>query len=138
MDKFDLNREEYIRVNNNGGGSLADFFKYVYHTSFVITGDTASPLPVAINNVSVANSNDKLFENASLYSSQEYPESSRYACFIAKSNIVNSSSNVSIPYAKVNVYIGYEISSNVSGVSFILDENGNYIVTENDINIITQ
>ena len=138
MEKFNLNIEEYIRVNNNYGDSLADFFKYVYYTSFVITGDAASPLPVATNNVSVANSNDKLFENASLYSSQEYPESAGYACFIAKSNIVNSSSNVNIPYATVSVYIGYGVSADVPGVFFILDENGNYIVTENDINIITQ
>lgn len=138
MNKFELNREEYIRVNNNSGGSLANFFKYVYYTSFVITGDTANSLPISIDNISITNSNNKLFENASLYCSQEYPEGSKYACFIAKSNIVNSSSNVNIPYATVSVYIGYELSSDVSGVSFIEDQNGNYIVTQDDINMIIQ
>lgn len=138
MNKFALNREEYIRVNNNGGSSLANYYKYVYYTSFVITGDTADALPVAINNISVANSNDKLFENASLFCCQEYPEINGYACFIAKSNIVNSSSNVNVPYATVNVYIGYEASPGNPSVFFIEDENGNYIVTENDINMIIQ
>jgi len=138
MSNFNLNRKEYIRINNNDGGSLTNFYKYVYYTSFVITGNSANPLPVTNNNAQVDLSNDDLFTNASLFCSENYPDGSRYACFVAQDDIVNFSTSVNVPYAKVNVYIGYEVSSSEPGVYFIEDQNGNYIITEDDINILIQ
>lgn len=104
MNAFDLNRKEYIRVNNNSGDSLTDFNKVTFLTSFVLTADIAKLLPTVYDSSTINGSNENLITNASQYCSEVYPDSSGYACYISEMGVLNSTTNVNIPYAKVNVY----------------------------------
>jgi hypothetical protein len=104
MNAFDLNRKEYIRVNNNSGDPLTDFSKVTFLTSFVITGNSAYPLPVAYSGAAIDKSNSDLFVNANDYCTEYYLDSDGYACYIAEMGVLNSTTDVNIPYAKVNVY----------------------------------
>lgn len=104
MNAFDLNRKEYIRVNNNGGGSLTDFRKVTFLTSFVVTTDIAKNLPTVYDSSTINSSNDNLITNASQYCSDIYTDGDGYACYISEMGVLNSTTNINIPYAKVNVY----------------------------------
>ena len=63
MNAFDLNRKEYIRVNNNDGKPLTQFNKVEFLTSFVITADAAKFLPTVFNAGTVVTSNENLIGN---------------------------------------------------------------------------
>jgi len=104
MNAFDLNREEYIQVNNNGVGALPTFNKVTFLNSFVITADIATLLPTTYNAATVKAANDGLKTNAAQYCSTYFPSASGYACYISEMGVLNSNTNVNIPYAKVNVY----------------------------------
>jgi hypothetical protein len=104
MNAFDLNKKEYIRVNNNSEGDLTQFKKVNFLTSFVITADVAKFLPTVYDSSTINGSNDNLITNASQYCSEIYNDGNGYACYIAEMGVLNSTTNVNIPYAKVNVY----------------------------------
>jgi hypothetical protein len=104
MNAFDLNRKEYIRVNNNGGDPLTDFSKVTFLTSFVITADAAKFLPSVYNQSTITNSNANLIANTIQYCSDYYQDIDGYACYIAEMGVINNAASVNIPYAKVNVY----------------------------------
>ena len=104
MNAFDLNRKEYIRVNNNSGDPLTDFSKVTFLTSFVITADIAKLLPTVYDSATIQGSNENLITNASQYCSAIYTDADGYACYISEMGVLNSTTNVNIPYAKVNVY----------------------------------
>lgn len=105
MNAFDLNRKEYIRVNNNNGEeSLTDFRKVTFLTSFVITADISKFLPTVYDPSTINGSNANLITNAAQYCSDYYPSEEGYACYISEMSVLNSTTNVNIPYAKVNVY----------------------------------
>lgn len=104
MNAFDLNRKEYIRINNNDGDPLTNFYKVAFLTSFVVTTDVAKNLPTIYDSSTIQDSNENLITNASKYCSEVYPDSSGYACYISEMGVLNSATNVNIPYAKVNVY----------------------------------
>lgn len=138
MNSFDLERKGYYRINNNNGNSLTDFYKYEFYTSFVITGDVDRDLPTVYNAGEIEAANDFLLKNANAFSSEVYPDGSRYACYIAVEDVVNSASNTNLPYAKVNVYIGSELPSGNPVNYFITTQSGDILVTEDNINIIIQ
>lgn len=104
MNAFDLNRKEYIRVNNNGGGKLPSFNKVEFLTSFVITANVAKPLPAVFHSGTVISSNGDLIDNAEATCSEFYGAGDGYACYISEMGVINSGVNVNLPYAKVNVY----------------------------------
>jgi hypothetical protein len=104
MNAFDLNRNEYIQVNNNGVGALPTFNKVTFLTSFVITADIAKLLPTVLNMTAVVESNQNLIANANATCSEFYPALDGYACYISEMGVLNSTTNVNIPYAKVNIY----------------------------------
>jgi hypothetical protein len=104
MNAFDLNRKEYIQVNNNGVSALPTFNKVTFLSSFVITADIATLLPTTYNAVTIKAANDGLVTNAAQYCSTSFPSASGYACYISEMGVLNSTTNVNIPYAKVNVY----------------------------------
>jgi hypothetical protein len=104
MNAFDLNRKEYIRVDNNNRDPLTDFSKVTFLTSFVITADTGKFLPITFSATTVQDSNGNLFNNINSYCYATYDDSSGYACYIAEMGVINNKDNVNIPYAKVNVY----------------------------------
>ena len=104
MNAFDLNRKEYIQVNNNGEGNPPTFRKVTFLTSFVLTADIAKLLPTTYSASAINASNDGLMANAAQYCSDYYPSESGYACYISEMSVLNSTTNVNIPYAKVNVY----------------------------------
>jgi hypothetical protein len=104
MNAFDLNRKEYIRVNNNNSEKLTDFKKVTFLTSFVITADVSKLLPPAYDPGTINGSNENLITNASQYCSEIYTDGDGYACYISEMGVLNSTNNVNIPYAKVNVY----------------------------------
>ena len=104
MNAFDLNRKEYIQVNNNGEGTSPTFSKVTFLTSFVLTADIAKLLPTTYSASAIKSSNDGLITNAAQYCSDYFPSESGYACYIAEMGVLNSTTNVNIPYAKVNVY----------------------------------
>lgn len=104
MNAFDLNRKEYIRVDNNNGDPLTDFAKVTFLTSFVITGNTDKFLPTTFSSNAVYNSNATLFNNIISYCFDNYADADGCACYIAEIGVVNNATNVNIPYAKVNVY----------------------------------
>jgi hypothetical protein len=105
MNAFDLNRKEYIRVNNNNEGKLTQFRKVTFYTSFVVTADAAKFLPTVYDSATIQSSNDNLTTNASQYSSEMYTDADGYACYIAEMGVINNADSVNIPYAKVNVYV---------------------------------
>jgi hypothetical protein len=105
MNAFDLNRKEYIRVNNNDGGELPSFNKVQFLTSFVITSDESKELPTVFDSSTVGSSNDNLFTNASQACSDLYPAGSGFACYISEMRVINSTTSTNLPYAKVNVYL---------------------------------
>lgn len=105
MNSFDLNRKEYIRVDNTAvGDKLRNFKKVTFLTSFVITGDNSRFLPTSYDPSAIDASNNRLLTNIQDYCSEVYPNSSGYACYISEMGVLNSTTNVNIPYAKVNVY----------------------------------
>jgi hypothetical protein len=104
MNELDFRFKEYIRVNNRSGGSLTDYQKAVFLTSFVITADVAKLLPTSYNSSTIQESNNNLITNASQYCSEIYNDGNGYACYISEMGVLNSNANVNIPYAKVNVY----------------------------------
>lgn len=104
MNAFDLNRKEYIRVNNNNGDTLPSFNKVQFVTSFVITADVAKPLPAVFNSGTVITSNENLIGNAEATCFDFYGADYGYACYISEMGVINSGVNVNLPYAKVNVY----------------------------------
>lgn len=104
MNAFDLNRKEYIRVNNNNEDPLTDFNKVTFLTSVVLTADIAKLLPTEYDSGQIQFSNDNLTGNVSRYCSEIYPDGDGYACYISEMGVLNSTTNVNIPYAKVNVY----------------------------------
>jgi hypothetical protein len=104
MNAFDLNRKEYIRVDNNDGDGLTQFKKVTFLYSFVITADISKLLPAEYDRDAVIVSNSSLLKNASLYCTNVYNNNDGYACYIAEMGVLNSTTNVNIPYAKVNVY----------------------------------
>lgn len=104
MNAFDLNRKEYIRVNNNNGDPLTDFSKVTFLTSFVITADAGKFLPTVYSSSQVGNSNGDLIKNAESYCYAIYANADGFACYIAEMGVINNADNVNIPYAKVNVY----------------------------------
>jgi hypothetical protein len=104
MNAFDLNRKEYFQVNNSGEGKSPTFSKVTFLTSFVLTADIATLLPTTYNAVTIKAANDGLVTNADQYCSTYFPSASGYACYIAEMGVLNSTTNVNIPYAKVNVY----------------------------------
>lgn len=104
MNAFDLNRKEYIRVNNNDGDTLPSFNKVQFITSFVITADVAKPLPTVFDASQALTSNGNLIGNAEIMCSNAYYAGNGYACYISEMGVINSGVNVNLPYAKVNVY----------------------------------
>jgi len=104
MNAFDLNRKEYIRVNNNSLGALPDYAKVTFLYSFVLTADLLDPLPTVFSAVDVFKANDGLKNNAAAACYSAYPASAGYACYIAEMGVVNVDRNINLPYAKVNVY----------------------------------
>ena len=104
MNAFDLNRKEYIRVNNNNSGKLTNFKKVTFLTSFVITADVAKPLPTVFDSDQALTSNGNLFDNAETICSDAFNAGNGYACYISEMGVINSGVNVNLPYAKVNVY----------------------------------
>jgi hypothetical protein len=104
MNAFNLNTNEYIQVNNNGVGALPTFNKVRFLNSFVITANTATLLPTTYNAAAIKAANDNLVTNAAQYCSTYFPSASGYACYISEMGVLNSTTNVNIPYAKVNVY----------------------------------
>lgn len=104
MNAFDLNRKEYIRVNNAGGDPLTDFSKVTFLTSFVITGNSTYPLPITYVGAAIDKSNSDLVNNINDYCVDYYPDGGGYACYIVDMGVVNIAENVNIPYAKINVY----------------------------------
>ena len=104
MNAFDLNRKEYIRVNNNDGEPLTDFRKVTFLTSFVLTANIDKSLPTGYDSATIQSSNQNLITNASEYCSETYTDGDGYACYISEMGVLNSTTNVNIPYAKVNVY----------------------------------
>ena len=105
MNAFDLNRKEYIRVNNADGDLLTDFSKVTFLTSFVLTADIDKELPTEYDPGTILGSNENLIDNAEAYCTERYFISDGYACYIAEMGILNSATNVNIPYAKINVYM---------------------------------
>jgi len=104
MNSFDLNRKEYIRVNNAGGDEVINFAKVTFLTSFVITGDNSRFLPTSYDPIAIKSSNDRLLTNIQDYCSYRFPQEEGYACYISEMGVLNSTTNVNIPYANVNVY----------------------------------
>ena len=104
MNAFDLNRKEYILVNNNGGDPLTDFSKVTFLTSFVITANADKFLPTVYSYSQISNSNNDLIANAAKYCSTIYANPDGFACYIAEMGVINNADSVNIPYAKVNVY----------------------------------
>jgi len=72
MNAFDLNRKEYIRVNNNNEDALPSFNKLQFLTSFVITADVGKPLPTVFDSSTVISSNGNLIGNAEIMCSDNY------------------------------------------------------------------
>lgn len=138
MNSFDLERKGYYRINNNGGDPLTNFYKYEFYTSFVITSDVGRDLPTVYNTEEIEAANGRLLINANAFSSEVYPDGSRYACYVAVEDVVNSASNTNLPYAKVNVYIGSELPSGNPGTYFMTTQSGDILVTEDNNNIIIQ
>lgn len=105
MNAFDLNRKEYIRVNNNDGGDLTQFKKVKFLTSFVVSADAAKQLPSVFDSSTARASNDNLILNAEQFCYDAYPDSEGYACYISEMfiNTITSDGKL-IPAAKVNVY----------------------------------
>ena len=104
MNAFDLNRKEYIRVNNNDGDDLTQFKKVNFLTSFVISGEDQYLLPTQFNSLGIEKANENVFTNAIEYCSRIYPDSAGYACYITEINVLNIGDRENLPYAKVNVY----------------------------------
>ncbi len=105
MNAFDLNRKEYIRVNNNDGNELTHFKKVTFYTSFIISADVAKFLPPVYDTGTIATANRNLFGNADQFFTLAFPDQEGYACYIAEMGLLNNDVDVNIPYAKVNVYI---------------------------------
>lgn len=104
MNAFDLNRKEYIQVNNNGEGNPPTFSKVTFLTSFVLTADINKELPTEYDPGTILGSNGNLITNTSQYCIDYFPSADGYACYISEMGVLNSTTNVNIPYAKVNVY----------------------------------
>lgn len=104
MNAFDLNRKEYIRVDNNGGDPLTDFKKVTFLTSFVITADTNKFLPATFSSNQVTDSNGNLLNNINSYCFDNYDDATGYACYISEMSINITGEGKLIPTAKVNVY----------------------------------
>jgi len=104
MNAFDLNRKEYIRVNNNNSSELTDFKKVTFLTSFVITADSDKYLPTLYEGSQILSSNDNLFTNIAQYCTDTYADGNGYACYISEMSVLHNDVNINIPYAKVNVY----------------------------------
>lgn len=104
MNAFDLNRKEYIRVNNNFGDQLVDFTKVTFSSSFIITGINSLALPTAGDLDDIANANNGLIDLIADYCS-DYFDGRTYACYISEMGVLNSDIDVNVPYAKVNVYV---------------------------------
>jgi hypothetical protein len=105
MNAFDLNRKEYIRVNNNDGDPLTDFNKVTFLTSFVITANAAKFLPGTYDASQVQDSNYNLISNTESFCSSQYSDGDGFACYISEISINTSKSGELIPTAKVNVYL---------------------------------
>lgn len=104
MNAFDLNRKEYIRVNNNDGYDLTQFKKVTFLTSFVITADAAKFLPGTYNAPQVKDSNGSLIANTESFCSDQYNDGDGFACYISEMSINITADGDLIPTAKVNVY----------------------------------
>jgi hypothetical protein len=105
MNAFDLNRKEYIRVYNAGDAKMTDFKKVTFLTSFIISADVAKFLPPVYDTETIFAANDNLYNNASQYCNDIFRDSDGYACYISEMGLLNNTTNVNIPYAKVNVYV---------------------------------
>jgi hypothetical protein len=104
MNAFDLNRKEYIRVNNHSGGQLVDFTKVTFSSSFIITGINSLALPTAVDLDAIENANNGLIDLIADYCS-DYFDWRMYACYISEMGVLNSDIDINVPYAKVNVYV---------------------------------
>jgi hypothetical protein len=104
MNAFDLNRKEYIRVNNNDGGDLTQFKKVTFLNSFVITADAAKFLPAVYDRTQIKNSNGNLIANTENLCSAQYNDGDGFACYISEMSINITGDGKLIPTAKVNVY----------------------------------
>jgi hypothetical protein len=104
MNAFDLNRKEYIRVNNNNDFPLTQFNKVTFLTSVIVAGRSADPLPLSNDYTAAKNANELLIENVNLFCTFYYNQTDGYACYITEINLVNNTVDVNVPYAKVNIY----------------------------------
>ncbi len=104
MNAFDLNRKEYIRVNNNGGDPLTDFKKVNFLSSFVASGAILNLLPTDGNSADIYSANFEFMKVLKKYCTDYYSDSNGYACYIAELGVINNADDVNIPYAKVNIY----------------------------------
>lgn len=108
MNAFDLNRKEYIRVDNSDGRGLKPFEKVTFLTSFVITGRNEFSFPTELSltqNGRIFLTNNQFIKLISAYCTRNYISESGYACYISKMGVLNSDENINVPYAKVNVYV---------------------------------
>lgn len=104
MNELDFRYKEYIRVNNNNGGSLSGYQKAIFLTSFVVTGDVSYALPPAANAFAVLKANEYVFLMAADFCTNYYPDASDYACYVSEMGVINVEDGINVPYAKVNVY----------------------------------
>jgi hypothetical protein len=108
MNAFDLNRKEYIRVDNSDGQGLKPFEKVTFLTSFVITGQNDYSFPTGLSltqNSRIFRTNDRFIKLIAAYCTRKYLSYFGYACYISKMGVLNSDIDINVPYAKVNVYV---------------------------------
>jgi hypothetical protein len=104
MNAFDLNRKEYIRVNNNGGDPLTNFNKVTFLTSNIVIGNSAFPFPIDGDLVATEKANYNVLLNSEQLCDAKYSDASGFACYITEMSTIVTKDGPIIPTVKINVY----------------------------------